>query len=409
MKMKTTALLLLLGALSLITSVRFIGAVLCKHHIQRIDSYPDGYRAKLTLPVLETTDGWKVAIEFDKNIMVFDTPDGNLENGVKSGPRFTIVNYGHNGILQAPSNLVIEFTVHYPREVIPPPRIKKISFGKFLCISEEVEAVKEDCVFADELPLCGKFVTKGNNWPDGFQASLTLPVKRSVNSWQLLLIFNKPIKVLDFPNGDLDNKLNSTEFKVKSRDYNGHLKQGEITSFDFTVHYERGQIGTNLVAIIFDPVQFICANNDAKEILEQRYSNPLNVDSALIGENWIGRCEKHIPECSTVFERKQTWPDGFKGILKIPIKTTVNDWNITVYFNGKIRNFDVHQGEKIRDIKGVYFVVKNYKHNARLNAGTIFQFEITVHFSRSLKKKPQVSFVSFRDEDICENKDDCDN
>ena len=410
MKMKTTAvLLLLIGPLSLITSVRLMSAVPCKHHIQRIDSFPDGYRAKLNLPVLETTDGWRVEIEFDKNITVFDTPDGNLENGVKSGPKFTVVNYIHNSLLPGPSTLVIEFTVHYPRTVVPSPEIKKISFGKFLCTSEEEEAPKAGCVLANELPLCGNFVTKGNQWPDGFQAKLALPVKRSVDSWRLLLIFNKPIKVLDFPNGNLDNKLNSKEFKVKSKDYNGKLKQGDVTSFDFTVHYERGQIGTNLVAIIFDPVQFICTDNKHKDILKQRYSNHLNADSALIGQNWIGGCEKQIPECSTVFERTQFWPDGFKGILKIPVKTAVNGWNVTVYFDGKIRNFDVHQGDKIRAIKGVYFVVKNYKHNARLGAGTTFKFEITVHFSRSLKKRPQVSLVRFRNEDICENKEDCDN
>ena len=408
-KMKSFMILPLIGALSLVGLGTITGAVPCDNHIQKDNTFPDGYQARLVLPVLKATNGWKVEIEFDKNITVFDTPDGELENGVKSGRRFTILNYLHNGVLWAPSNLVIKFTVHYPRGIIPAPSIKTISFGNFLCQSKVPEVAKEDCIFAKELPLCAGFLTKKTIWPDGFQARLTLPIKQNVNSWQLLLIFSKQIKVLDFPEGDMNNKVNSREFRITSKDHNGSLKRGGTVSFEFTVHYERGQIGTNLVAVIFDPVQFICTNQKYKDILEQRYKNAANNNNPLIGANWIGGCEESVPECSNVFQLTQSWPDGFKGILKIPIKTDVNGWNITVYFDGKIRNFDVHQGDKVKALNGVYFVVKNYRHNARLISGAIFRFEITVHFSRALAKRPQVSVVRFRNEDVCENKDDCEN
>ena len=409
MELKAVFVVLLISILTLVISVGVNSAEQCRHHIQKIQSYPDGYQARLALPVLEATNKWKVEIEYNKNISVFDTADGNLENDVKSGLKITVTNYIHNGVLQIHSKLVINFNVHFPREIDPPPRISKISFGKFFCQSEDQGVVKEGCVFANSLPLCANFMTKVNTWKDGFHAKLTLPINRSVNSWQLLLIFNKQITVLDFPNGNLENKVNSQEFKITSKIYNGKQIEGGTVTFDLTVHYERGQTGTDLVAIIFDPVQFICTNDEYKKILEKRYRNANTTTDALIGANWIGRCEKSIPECSKIFKVSQSWADGFQGTLFIPVATTVDSWNITVYFDGKIRNFDVHQGEKIRTLYGVYFVVRNYRHNARQYAGTTFQFHVTVHFSRTLKKRPQISFVSFRDEDVCENKDACDN
>ena len=407
MELRVVFAVRLISILNLIISVSVKSAEQCRYHIHKNQIYPDGYQAKLTLPVLQATNKWRLEIQFNKNISVFHTSDGNLENGVNSGMRITVTNYAHNGVLQINSKLVIKFNVHFPRETKPPPQINKISFGKFSCQTEEKVVRNEGCVFAYALPLCPKFMTKITTWEDGFRAKLTLPIKRSVNSWQLLLIFNKQITVLDFPQGNLENKVNSNEFKIKSKDYNGKQKEGGNVDFDFTVHYKRGQTGTDLVAIIFDPVQFVCTNEEYKKILEKRYRNANNSTDALIGANWIGRCEKPIPECSKIFKVSKKWEDGFQGNLFIPITKTVDRWKITVYFDGKIKNFNVHQGEKIRALHGKYFVVRNYRHNAHQNSGTIFKFHITVHFSRALKKRPQISFVSFRDEDVCEDKDAC--
>ena len=405
--MAVAVIFLILSSVNLLFSSGLASAETCGQYMQKINSFPDGYRARLNLPVLEAMNGWKVEIEFDKNIRVFDTPTGNLENGVKSGRKITILNYIHNRNLRASSKFGVEFTVHYQRGMIPPPKIDKIVFGNFTCEAKEEEVVKEECVFRNELPLCNSLLKKVNVWPDGYSAKLTLPVEKSVDSWELLLIFNKPIKVLDFPQGDLENKLNSTEFKIKSKDYNGNLMEGKSVTFDLTVHYERGQTWTNLVAVIFDPVQYICTNQVYKEILNERYKSDAYEKNDLIGSQWIGNCEESIPECKVVFQEINTWPDGFRGFLNIPIKETVNGWNITVFFDGKIRNFDVNQADKIKSFDNVYFAVRNHQYNARLVAGTIFKFEITVHFSRLSQPRPSISLVTFRNKEICENNEDC--
>lgn len=399
--------LIFLAFVSTSASINIASAASCGPYMQRVQSFHDGYRGKLKLPVLQTVRGWKVEIEFDKHIRTFDTPSGNLEGGRKAGLIFNILNHRHNSDLIARKNLVIDFTVHYQRSMIPPPKIKKISFGQFSCMAEDIGTEEGECIFAQDLPDCGSALRKINTWPDGFRARLALPVERSVHHWKLLLVFNKPIKVLDFPQGDIEKKVNRTEFMIKSKDYNGKLKQGSTITFDLTVHYQRGQAWTNLVAVIFDPVQYVCANQLYREILQHRYDGVADTKNALIGANWIGSCEKPIAECRTMFELQDSWPDGFRGYLKIPIKRDVQGWNVTVFFDEKIRNFDVNQGHKIVSHDDVYFVVRNHGYNNRLKGGSVFSFEITVHFSRHSKPRPEVSWVRFNNKDLCENKDKC--
>ena len=399
----------LFATLAAFSSKSSINAESCDKNFNLIQSFPDGYRARLLLPVLEKTTEWKAGIVFDKSITTFDTADGNLEGGKKTGVQFNVTNYRHNGNLNRGSTFRLEFIVHYPRNIVPAPKIQKIQFGKFSCRAEETTNTG-GCVLNDNLPTCYSLAKKNNQWPDGFTAKLELPIKKSVQSWTLLLIFNKPIRVLNFPDGQILATRNSTEFTIKNRDYNEKLSNGKKVRFDFTVHYARGQKNTNLVAVIFDPVQFVCVATEFKSTLVDRYRNAQENGNKIVplGADWLASCKEAVPECTKRFLVRDSWPDGVRGFLRIPVKENVNGWNVTLFFDPKITTLDVNQGDKVISRDSVYFVVRNHSYNARLSAGTFLNFEITIHFPRDKRPRPQLTIAKFRNEVICEDTDnDC--
>ena len=537
MKFLVVCLLFCLAALAQVSH-----AVECDGYIKVIDSFPDGYRARLSLPVLKNSNSWKLEIELDKPLTVFDTPHGDIEGNKKSGSQINITSLRHNGRLQASTTFTLECTMHHPRSMIPRPKIQRMRFGEFVCEPKETTTPgggePVDCLLARQLPNCNSLIQKISIWPDGYRAKVTVPVNNATNSWKMLLIFNKNIQVLDFPQGDLQSKVNNTEFTVKSKDYNGKLKAGTTFTFDMTIHYKRGQTWTNLVAIIFDPAGYICANEKYREILYNRYKgvrlpeaiapsskkscednlkyavrfpdgftaemtlpvakdmsgwkvlvkfdqNVTTLDiadadilgakksgnsfslvnkqhnsrlakgaklkltftvhyhrtldpkpqiteikfegfecessaaaqgrtSLPLGAEWLSGCSKvpptpaPLPDCKVLFRPVDTWPDGVRGYLKIPIKRSVNGWNVTVYYDQKITTFDVFQADKIVASDGRYFVLRNHQYNAQLKEGTEFDFGITIHYPRNMNPKPEITYARFNNEDICEVPDeDC--
>ena len=66
--------------LYLVVRVQVSQAVKCDGYIKVIDSFPDGYRSRLSLPVLKNTNSWKLEIELDKPLTakILSNPDHKI-------------------------------------------------------------------------------------------------------------------------------------------------------------------------------------------------------------------------------------------------------------------------------------------------------------------------------------------
>merc|ERR1712126_377031 len=93
----------------------------CDPRIKQIDEFPDGYRAVMKLPVMESRNSWSVSVDFDKNVRTLDVPHADIQGRMKNGSHFVLTSLRHNGKLSAGASLSLEFVVHHSRYERPRP------------------------------------------------------------------------------------------------------------------------------------------------------------------------------------------------------------------------------------------------------------------------------------------------
>jgi len=111
-------------------------------NIEKIDnSQPDGYRAKMLVPIGETSyKKWNLEISFTRPILVLDVPHAEKENpSARNVKVFKVHNLRHNGHGKGPT-FELEFMVHFDRNAVAKKDVKisQIKFnGEIKCQSAE--------------------------------------------------------------------------------------------------------------------------------------------------------------------------------------------------------------------------------------------------------------------------------
>ena len=358
------------------------------------DSFPDGFRAELNLPVMANKDGWKIIMEFDKNVTVLDVPNADIVNGKTNKATFRLKNLLHNKYMKANSTFDYEFIVHYSRSLNPKPRLKSVRFDPFICDSgnKEIDKISPGCAQLQAInfviPRCWRDLRRIDSWPDGYRGKLSISVSNATTIWELQIEYTEPIFVLDVWQGDVVKKVNKTLFLVKNKDYTGVLRSNSVFNFGLTVHYDRNKLPKpSLAEVRFKDDKgrrLVCANAKVAAKL-------INACKPKPTMPLILSCERHVVVVDP-------WPDGFRGYLKLPIKQKMKNWEATVQFSRPLFTFDVWDVDVIKRRALMHFKMKNKSYLPALQPGKIFKLGFAIHHPRSMRPKPKVVSITFGEE-----------
>ena len=109
------------------------GSKSCDSYLRKISDFPDGYRAYLKLPILESTNsGWTMKIKYSHKIRNFDTSMGDVRR-LPGDREVHLKNRPHLKKLTSPGTFSLDFTIHHLRNVKKSIHIESIEFGSFRC------------------------------------------------------------------------------------------------------------------------------------------------------------------------------------------------------------------------------------------------------------------------------------
>lgn len=113
--------------------------------------------------------------------------------------------------------------------------------------------------------------------------------------------------------------------------------------------------------------------------------------------------------CHKYLDIISNWPDGFRGILKLPVLDVVKNMrdkmqngDVILTFNKSITTLDIPQGDhqkrKVDSKRKEYRVFIKFQHElTRLRKGGVFKLDISVHFPRWKKGNTGISAIQFGD------------
>ena len=155
----------------------------CDAYLQMISDFPDGYRAHLTLPVLENMpNGWTIKITYTEPLRNFDT---SMADVTRSSRDVSLVPRPQYQSLKSPGSFKLDFTIHHARDIKKSMRIASIEFGSFRCGAGSGGLTE----------TCEKFVSILNEDLNHQLFDLHLPISENNNNvaWQLQMGFTKPL------------------------------------------------------------------------------------------------------------------------------------------------------------------------------------------------------------------------
>lgn len=255
---------------------------------------------------------------------------------------------------------------------------------------------KPKCVFDSDIQECGPSFQMQSTSPEGYRVKFDIPVVAATKSWTMLVVFDSPLIRMHFPDGEI-TKQNDTEFIIKNKGYNGKLKKGSRFTSEMSVQYNRGS-RVDISAIIFDPVEFICASTDYAQILAARYRSIKVAETN--GSSTSGHAANKGNGCSIKYLNE--FPDGFKAIFEFPGATKdLTSWTATIEFDGDLTSFKVPKADIVGGVKtGKIFRLKSKSDKAHLSKGTALKLQFTANFPSKIDPRPRLERATF-DAHIC--------
>jgi len=373
----------------------------CSVRFQMLDRWPDGYRIKFQIPITAAANAWTLMLVFARPIKKMDFPDGEITS-ITNNTEFTIKNKIYNRKLRKGSNFASEMTVHYKRqkELI---KIVAAIFdpAQFICANSKYATILAnrykdtkvvDAYNANATNGCSMEYI--DNFPDGFRAVVKFPpTTRDRTSWTATMQFDKNLTTLDVPGADIvGGEKSGKGFLLKNLIHNARMDKNTSLALEYTVHFPRKMHPRpRLEQATFD--SHVC-------------TWVIPAEPELIGANWLGGCTKPEeastePDCSGFWKRDTLWPDGEKGTMKVPVKTNMNEWTLTIKYDQTITTFDSFQADRVKVENGDTFVYKNKSYTGRLKGGRVFDFFVTIHYPRGLAVRPKISLIKLNDKIIC--------
>eukprot|EP00111_Clytia_hemisphaerica_P024153 TCONS_00071202-protein len=98
--------------------------------------------------------------------------------------------------------------------------------------------------------------------------------------------------------------------------------------------------------------------------------------------------------CESYLTKISNWPDGYRGILNLPVLEQMHGWNIKITFTHNVRNFDTAYGD-VRRTSMQEYNIKNRPHNGNLRSPGTFRFDFTIHHDRSTKQWLRIKSIQF--------------
>lgn len=228
----------------------------CHKYFKVIDDWPDGFRGKLKLPVVdnlflqlpEVMKNGHVIITFNKPIRTLDIPDGDMaRRRVYGNMEYHIFMGSLSKLMRLrPGNIFeLEISVHYDRRYANGQiGISAIDFGSFNAPLAPP---------TPQLPKCAELIQMiDNSSPDGYRAEIRIPVQRAMTSWEMEIGFTRRVLVLDVPQGiSQPQRRNVKYFYISNREYNGFIRAHSTFKLEFMVHFDRNRVEKKAMKINF--------------------------------------------------------------------------------------------------------------------------------------------------------------
>ncbi|CAF1310342.1 unnamed protein product, partial [Didymodactylos carnosus] len=87
-----------------------------------------------------------------------------------------------------------------------------------------------------------------NQWPNGYEATLSIPIGNTINGWEIMLKFAGPVSLQAWL-GDVQSNVGDQTYVLRNKDYNGNLASGSTYEFKFVVDF-KGVSGNLIQATI---------------------------------------------------------------------------------------------------------------------------------------------------------------
>lgn len=184
----------------------------CDSYLRKISDFPDGYRAYLKLPILEsTTNGWTMKIKYSQKIRNFDTAMADV-NRLQGDREIHLKNRPHLKRLTSPGTFSLDFTIHHSRDVKKSIHIESIEFGSFRCgTGNGGGGVKDTCEeFISIIEVDSKHQL--------FDVRLPILEEQTTQPWILEMGWTKPLACFKHNGGStISQQKQWSKFKIVSK------------------------------------------------------------------------------------------------------------------------------------------------------------------------------------------------
>ncbi len=103
-------------------------------------------------------------------------------------------------------------------------------------------------------------------------------------------------------------------------------------------------------------------------------------------------CCSSAEVCDAYIKVSNRFPDGYRGIMNVPVLAAQNGWNLLLQFDKNVKTLDVPNANIQNGIKnGSRFILTHLRHNMHLPAGRNLTQEFVVHFTRNERPTPKIN------------------
>merc|ERR1719193_1684622 len=201
----------------------------------------------------------------------------------------------------------------------------------------------------------------GHSWSQGQDGQATITFPEEVTGWELRLVFDQPIRDLQFYHGEV-SKQDDRHFIIRHRNYNEHVEAGGAVSSGWQASFSNLEnvriVEAELVGGDCSSVPVTTTTSDMTTSTTTTTTIGSTTTTEMEGDECIKYSHGHF------------WPNGQDGQMVIIFPENVNNWEITIAFDKPLTGFSFYHGVVIK-VNATTYTIKNQNWNGVQSVGSV--------------------------------------
>ena len=224
-----------------------------------------------------------------------------------------------------------------------------------------------------------------HNWDQGLQGETEITFPTAATSWALVLRFSKPIKALDFYEGEVE-RINNKKFRITNKNYNAVQAKGAVMKSGWQARFKKRHsdpapkiLTAKLVDTRCKATPIVLSTLTSTTIAAQSTTTSISSSTTATTSTTTADASSSSEETNVgsgggciEFSHGHSWNQGQDGQISLTFPEDVQSWQVVLKFDNPVDNLNVYQAEVTR-IDDSSFTVSNRNYNGVNAAGSTLE------------------------------------